>query len=164
MSFKGYGWYLSSTAALLYLSWIVHNLIAWIKIKPFISTRSSQVFTGTLCLTIAPIIFQIVNNFLFFSNIRDTYIKVRPFEVLMRLGQLLRCRPCTDSFFRDPWWIYGCIVFFYFLKTQYTVSIGDLINGHPRFAIMLSAMVFSIVFTIVDIAASAVPRFSPANG
>ena len=35
MSFGGYGWYLASTAALLYCSWFVHNIVAWIKIKPF---------------------------------------------------------------------------------------------------------------------------------
>ena len=85
MSFDGYGWYLSSTAALLYFSWIVHNLVAWLKIKPFLTRRASKTFIGTLCLTIAPTLLQIVNNFLFFNNIRDQYVRVRPFEVLMRL-------------------------------------------------------------------------------
>lgn len=84
MSFDGYGWYLSSTAALLYLSWIVHNLVAWIKIKPFMKKTASRIFIGTLCLTVPPIFLQIVGNFLFFLNIDDMYIKIRPFEVLMR--------------------------------------------------------------------------------
>lgn len=85
MSFDGYGWYLSSTAALLYLSWIVHNLVAWLKIKPFLTKTESRIFIGTMSLTVAPITLQIVNNFLFFNNIDDLYVKVRPYEVLMRL-------------------------------------------------------------------------------
>jgi len=83
-SFDGYGWYLSSTAALLYLSWIVHNMVAWLKIRPFLTKRASSIFIGTLCLSVPPIILQIVNNFLFFNNIKDLYVKVRPYEVLMR--------------------------------------------------------------------------------
>jgi hypothetical protein len=92
MSFDGYGWYLSSTAALLYLSWIVHNLVAWLKIKPFLTARASTIFLGTLSLTVAPILFQIVNNFLFFNNIRDLYTKVRPYEVLLRFVNAITIR------------------------------------------------------------------------
>lgn len=88
-SFDGYGWYLSSTAALLYFSWIVHNLVAWLKIRPFLTRRASRIFIGTLCLSVPPIILQIVNNFLFFNNINDLYVKVRPYEVLMRLVDAL---------------------------------------------------------------------------
>jgi hypothetical protein len=88
MSFDGYGWYLSSTAALLYLSWIVHNLVAWLKVKPFLTKTASRIFIGTMSLTVAPIILQIVNNFLFFNNINDLYVKVRPYEVLMRFVTL----------------------------------------------------------------------------
>lgn len=84
MSFDGYGWWLSSTAAFLYLSWIVHNLVAWFKIRPFLTVRASRIFIGTLCLTVPPTVLQIVNNFLFFNNIADLYVRVRPFEVLMR--------------------------------------------------------------------------------
>lgn len=89
MSFDGYGWYLSATAALLYLSWIVHNLVAWLKIKPFLTVRASRVFIGTLSLTLGPIILQIVNNFRFFNNINDLYVRVRAYEVLMRLVRVL---------------------------------------------------------------------------
>ncbi|ERF70350.1 hypothetical protein EPUS_07615 [Endocarpon pusillum Z07020] len=148
MSFDGYGWYLSSTAALLYSSWIVHNLVAWLKIKPFLTKTASNLFVGTLCLTIPPILLQIVNNFLFFNNINDLYVRVRPFEVLMR----------------DPWWIFACILFFYVIKTRYKVSIRELINGHPRFAIMLVAMLFSMIFTIVDVLSSVIPNLTAVDG
>lgn len=63
MSFNGYGWYLSSTAALLYCSWVVHNVVAWMKIKPFlVDTRSmfkpetgkwiKRIYLGTLACTV----------------------------------------------------------------------------------------------------------------
>lgn len=95
MAFDGYGWYLSSTAALLYCSWIVHNIVAWMKIRPFFTdTRSMfkpstgkwvrRIYLGTLACTVPPIILQIYDNFRFFNNISDFYTKVRPYEPLMR--------------------------------------------------------------------------------
>lgn len=95
MGFHGYGWYLSSTAALLYISSWIHNIVAWLKIRPFFepangtfSRRTSAVVTKvyliTLCLALVPIAFQIVNNFQFFNNINDRYTAFRPYETLMR--------------------------------------------------------------------------------
>ncbi|KAJ9652708.1 hypothetical protein H2201_009202 [Coniosporium apollinis] len=117
MSFDGYGWYLSSTAAfmqtlfkqsqaklaclldtlaaLLYCSYFLHNVVAWIKIKPFFTDpRSlfqpktgkivSRVYLITLAMTIPPILLQIVNNFRFFNNINAFYREVRPTEPLFR--------------------------------------------------------------------------------
>ena len=95
MSFPGYGWYLSSTAALLYSSWLVHNIVAWIKIRPFFLDQRpifpsrtgkivSKVYLVTLAMTVAPIILQITCNFLFFNNIADIYSRVRPAEPAFR--------------------------------------------------------------------------------
>ena len=95
MAFDGYGWYLSSTAALLYASWIVHNIVAWIKIKPFfLDAKSlfhartgmivSRIYLITLAMTIPPTILQIVCNFLFFNNINDLYTRIRPTEPIFR--------------------------------------------------------------------------------
>ena len=95
MAFNGYGWYLSSTAALLYCSWIVHNLVAWMKIRPFFVDQRSmfkpetgkwvrRIYLGTLVCTIPPIILQIYDNFRFFNNINAFYVKVRPYEPLFR--------------------------------------------------------------------------------
>jgi len=95
MAFKGYGWYLSSTATLLYCSWIVHNVVAWMKIRPFFTDSKSmfkpstgkwvrRIYLGTLVCTIPPIVLQIYDNFRFFNNISDFYVKVRPYEPLMR--------------------------------------------------------------------------------
>lgn len=89
MSFKGYGWYLSATAELLYLSTLVHNVVAWLKIRPFLTRRGSVIFVGSFIMTIPPVLFQSINNFLFFNNISDLYTKVRPYEALMRLVDVL---------------------------------------------------------------------------
>ena len=89
MSFEGYGWYLSATAELLYLSTIVHNVVAWMKIRPFLTRRGSGLFIGSVAVTVPPVIFQSINNFLFFNNISDLYIKVRPYEALMRLVDVM---------------------------------------------------------------------------
>lgn len=84
MSFDGYGWYLSATAALMYSSWQVHNVVAWIKIKPFLSPMASMFYIGTVILATPLILLQIVNNFRFFNNISELYLKFRPYEPLFR--------------------------------------------------------------------------------
>lgn len=95
MDFKGYGWYLSSTAALLYLSYILHNVVAWMKVKPFFHGRSTifkgkfvkmttRIYTWTLWLTVPPVLFQITDNFRFFNGYGGWYTAVRPYEPLMR--------------------------------------------------------------------------------
>ena len=95
MAFRGYGWYLSSTAALLYCSWIVHNIVAWMKIRPFFTDARSmfkpetglwvkRIYLITLACTAPPIILQSYDNFRFFNNINDFYTQVRPYEPLFR--------------------------------------------------------------------------------
>jgi hypothetical protein len=95
MAFDGYGWYLSSTAMLLYCSYFLHNIVAWIKIRPFfVDPRSlfepktakivRRVYLITLAMTIPPMVLQIVDNFLFFNNISNLYNRIRPAEPLFR--------------------------------------------------------------------------------
>ena len=96
MSFKGYGWYLSSTAALYYVSSWLHNLVAWLKIRPFfrgnnaifspiVCRNITWVYLITLGVSAGPLIFQVYNNFCFFNDINGTlYPAVRPYETLMR--------------------------------------------------------------------------------
>jgi hypothetical protein len=99
MAFNGYGWYLSSTAALLYLSWLIHNFVAWLKVRPFfLEPRSmfrpwvgrwvARIYLVLLALSAGPILLQIVDNFLFFNNINDRYKYVRPYEPLMRYAMI----------------------------------------------------------------------------
>lgn len=93
--FKGYGWYLSSTAALLYFSYILHNVIAWMKVKPFFYGNSTifepgfvkwttRIYLGTLVLTVPPMLFQIADNFRFFNGYGGWYKELRPYEPLFR--------------------------------------------------------------------------------
>ncbi|EXJ63025.1 hypothetical protein A1O7_03469 [Cladophialophora yegresii CBS 114405] len=147
--FKGYGWYLSSTAMFLYLSWIIHNIVAWMKIKPFFMDSRSmfkpdtgkwvrRIYLGTLALTVPFICWQIANNFRFFNNINDYYVSVRPYEPLMR----------------DPWWVFTCLTLFHVINSVYGTGVFELIKRSPRFAILLIAICLALIFTAVDIAAS----------
>ena len=95
MAFHGYGWYLSSTAALLYCSYVLHNFVAWIKVRPFFvgkgsffkhttGVRVQRVYLITLLFTIPPTILQIFDNFRYFNNLSELYKRVRPYEQLFR--------------------------------------------------------------------------------
>jgi hypothetical protein len=98
MDFQGYGWYLSSTASLLYVSSWIHNFVAWLKVRPFV-VEPNYIFTLetgkiiamtyriTLALSVVPISLQIVNNFQFFNNINERYAAFRPYETLMRYAK-----------------------------------------------------------------------------
>jgi hypothetical protein len=159
MNFHGYGWYLSSTAALLYCSWVVHNTVAWIKIRPFFIGQGSFfppragpkvqiVYLVTLALTIPPIILQIFDNFRYFNNINPLYRKVRPYEPL----------------FRDPWWIFTNIILLHVIRKTYGTSVFHLIGQSPRLGILLAAVCLAIIFTIMDILASILTGLSTVDG
>ncbi|KPI36292.1 uncharacterized protein AB675_7337 [Cyphellophora attinorum] len=153
MAFDGYSWYLSSTASLLYTSYFIHNVVAWIKIRPFIfdptgfmfsprtATWVSRIYIGTLAATIAPMLLQIVSNFLFFNGINDLYERVRP----------------TETTYRDPWWLFSTLALFYVLRKCYGSSVFTLIGKSPRLGILLVAMCLAMVFTLMDILATTVP-------
>ena len=159
MNFHGYGWYLSSTAALLYCSWVVHNTVAWIKIRPFfigqgsffppiVGPKVQIAYLVTLALTVPPIILQIFDNFRYFNNINPLYRKVRPYEPL----------------FRDPWWIFTNIVLLHVIRKTYGTSVFHLIGQSPRLGILLAAVCLAIIFTIMDILASILTGLSPVDG
>lgn len=159
MAFNGYGWYLSSTAALLYSSYFTHNVVAWLKIRPFftgpqpsftaaVCTWVKWVYLTTLALTAPALIFQIFNNFRFFNNKSRLYERARPYEPLMR----------------DPWWIFSCLVLFYMVQRSYSLSVFKLVTRSPRLGILLVAIFLAIVFTIMDVLASVITSLSSTNG
>lgn len=159
MAFRGYGWYLSSTAALLYCSYFIHNIVAWMKIAPFfIGPHSSfqrnvckwvrRVYFITLAMTAPALVFQIFNNFRFFNNVSTLYRRIRPYEPLMR----------------DPWWIFSCLTFFHVIKTCYGLNVFKLVRKSPRFGILIVAMCLAIAFTAVDILASIISSLSTTDG
>lgn len=158
MTFKGYGWYLSSTAALLYSSYFLHNVVAWMKIKPFFSEPRSlfryrtgkvvtRIYLGTLALTVPPLILQIFDNFRYFNNINNLYVSVRPYEPLMR----------------DPWWVFTCLTLFHVIRKCYGTGTLELMKRSPRFGILLAAIILAMIFTIMDITASIV-KFGGSDG
>lgn len=57
-----YNWYLSSTAILLNASWTLHNVIAWIKNKPFLPRWGSMFYIGTVILVQPYWILEITAN------------------------------------------------------------------------------------------------------
>lgn len=57
-----YNWYLSVTAILLNTSWSLHNVIAWIKNKPFLPRWGSTLYITTVILVQPYWILEIVAN------------------------------------------------------------------------------------------------------
>lgn len=79
-----YGWYLSASAVPLNISWSLHNVIAWMKTKPFLSKMWSKFFIGTVVLVQPYWAMEIYCNFTYFNNINACFVKTRPFEALFR--------------------------------------------------------------------------------
>ena len=84
MSFDGYGYYVSSTAVCLYSSWYLHNIISWMKIRPFLKREYSYIYIITFLCTTPYWILETYGNFTFNNNIGREFLKTRPFEALCR--------------------------------------------------------------------------------
>ncbi|KIN00058.1 hypothetical protein OIDMADRAFT_42917 [Oidiodendron maius Zn] len=132
-----YGWYLSVTATFLIISWSLHNAVAWIKTRPFLSRRTSIIFIVTVALVQPYWALEIYADFTYFNNINDIYLRTRVFEAL----------------FRDPWWVYTTCCLLYSIRTCYHFGFFEFMRISPRFAIMILAMILSIIFTVLDICA-----------
>jgi len=130
-----YGWYLSVTAIFLNISWVMHNIIAWIKNKPFLSKRVSYFYIGTVILSIPYWVLEIYANFTFFNNINDLFHYTRPYEAI----------------FRDPWWIFTTCSLFWNIIRRYEFSLIELVRVSPRFGVLLVSMLMSLGFIIIDI-------------
>ncbi|OQD69508.1 hypothetical protein PENPOL_c002G08294 [Penicillium polonicum] len=80
-----YGWYLASTAIGLIISWSLHNVIAWMKNRPFLGRKLSLFYIGTIVLAQPYWAVEIYANFTYFNNISlVAYEKIRPWEALFR--------------------------------------------------------------------------------
>lgn len=86
-----YGWWLSVSAIPLNVSWCLHNVIAWMKIKPFLPAYASRIFIVTVVLSFPYWVVEIYANFTFFHNINTLFVHTRPFEALCRSDHS-RCR------------------------------------------------------------------------
>jgi len=105
------------------------------KIKPFLSKPVSYIFIGTVVLVQPYWVVEIYANFAYFHGVNKTFLKTRPYEALCR----------------DPWWILTTIYLFWVIKTQYELSLKEIVRISPRFGIMLLSMLLSIVFIVLDI-------------
>lgn len=132
-----YVWWQSTTAIGLIVSWFLHNVISWIKIKPFLSKRASWIFISTVMLIQPFWIMETYANWCFFHNINDLFVHTRPYEALCR----------------DPWWIFTTAALFYNIKKRYELTIPQIVSISPRFGILLGAMILSIIFVILDVCA-----------
>lgn len=94
-----YGWYLSVSAIGLNISWSLHNIIAWMKNKPFLSTRVSRIYIVTVLLVQPYWVLEIYANFAFFNNFNKIFLRTRPLEPLFRYF------PMSSTF---PFFFYGC--------------------------------------------------------
>ncbi|KAJ5086208.1 hypothetical protein N7532_010979 [Penicillium argentinense] len=131
-----YGWYLAASAIGLIISWSLHNVIAWMKNRPFMGRKLSLFYVGTIILAQPYWATEIYANFAYFNNINLTlYEKIRPWEAL----------------FRDPWWIYTTCNLFWVVKAHYNFGFLELVRECPRFGLMLVSMCLSIVFIALDV-------------
>lgn len=86
-----YHWYLSTTAIFLNTSWSLHNVIAWIKNKPFLSRKASLFYIWTVALAQPYWVVEIVANVSYaLTRISRDTILTSVVAVLRQLQQHLR--------------------------------------------------------------------------
>lgn len=114
----------------------LHSVIAWMKVRPFMSKRASRIFIGSVLLVQPYWVLEIFATFTYFNNINSwLFPRTRPIETV----------------FRDPWWVASVGKLLWVLKSHYDLTLREVVTISPRFAIMVAAMILSIVFVILDI-------------
>ncbi|CAH0055421.1 unnamed protein product [Clonostachys solani] len=123
-----YGWILSSTSALLYISYNLHNVISWLKIKPFLPRWGGLLFIISLMLVQPYWILETVANFQYFNLLGNNI---------------------------DPWWIFTTVKLVMVINKNYGYTLVALIRTSPRFGVLLLCMFMSIIFLATDVAVTA---------
>jgi len=139
-----YGWYLSSTAILLNISWSLHNVIAWLKTRPFLSRKWSIFYITTVIMVQPYWVLEIYSNFAFFNNVNNLFETTRPYEAL----------------FRDPWWASSVLILMFQIHQTYKLPVASIVTLSPRFGILLLAMTLSIIFVLLDVIAVTTNSFA----
>jgi hypothetical protein len=159
--------YLSSTATLLFISYQLHNIISWRKIKSFLPRWGQLTFIITIVIVQPYWIVEAWNNFQYFNGLgNQSNIQTRPWEALARYGIPLRCRDeerLKVIDLRDPWWIFTTVKLIHVIKRDYDFTFMSLIRTSPRFAVMILCMLLSLVFLVMDIIVT-VTRMSRSSG
>ncbi|KAH6623673.1 hypothetical protein F5144DRAFT_632971 [Chaetomium tenue] len=131
-----WGWFLSSTVILLITSWTLHNVIAWMKSKPFLGRRGNLIYIGTVALVQPYWILEIYANFAYFNgNHSDLFVSTRPYEAV----------------FRDPWWIFTIVNLLWNIMFRYELGFIEIVRVSPRFGILLLCMALSVISIIIDL-------------
>src|SRR6266487_5870434 len=69
-----WGWVNSFTAIPLNLSWILHNVIAYLKSKPLLNSKMRLIFLLTLMITLPYWILELYANFEYFNNLKQNHL------------------------------------------------------------------------------------------
>ncbi|MCJ1465986.1 hypothetical protein MMC07_004605 [Pseudocyphellaria aurata] len=135
-----YGWFLSTTAVLLIISYQLHNVVAWIKIKPFLPPWGGKFYIYTLIVVQPFWVVELYFNFIYFNRTGDsTFRDIRAWEALAR----------------DPWWIFTTCRLVFIIKRDYFWRLKELIRTSPRFGVLIFCMCLSIGFLVVDVVVTA---------
>src|SRR4051812_16745161 len=87
-----FGWYLSTTSALMITSWAFHNFIAYLKSRPFLTPLAKRIYLWTLILSMSYWVLEIYANYAYFNDINvKLFPKTRPFEAICRYVSLIQC-------------------------------------------------------------------------
>ncbi|KAH7350466.1 hypothetical protein BKA66DRAFT_516344 [Pyrenochaeta sp. MPI-SDFR-AT-0127] len=134
-----YGLYLSTTATLLFISYFLHNVVSWLKIRPFLPRWGSRLFIISLICVQPFWVAEAWSNFSYFNSLSsDANVRMRPWEAL----------------FRDPWWIFTTWKLVDSIKKTYGFRLWALMQINTRFGVMLLCMALSIAFLLTDVAVS----------
>lgn len=80
-----WGWFLSSTVVPLIASWTLHNVIAWMKSKPFLGRRGNLIYIGSVLLVQPYWVLEIYANFAYFNGgDSQLFSRTRPYEAVLR--------------------------------------------------------------------------------
>ncbi|KAK0387615.1 hypothetical protein NLU13_3861 [Sarocladium strictum] len=154
-----YGWFLSATVVPLITSWTLHNIIAWMKSKPFLGPRGNLIYIGSIILVQPYWILEIYANFAFFNGVNARLFPLtRPYEALFRylqpvnpLGEQNERSLANLKLGSDPWWIFTIVNLFWNIKFRYDLRFIEIIQVSPRFAILLLCMTLSVIWIVVDL-------------
>ena len=84
-NFDGRSWAFSSVCVPLYMSYVLHDIIAWMKVRPFLSRRASFLFIGSFALCIPYWILETYGNFIYFNyKIKHPFTITRVLEAVFR--------------------------------------------------------------------------------
>jgi hypothetical protein len=131
--------YLSSTALLLFVSYQVHNFVSYLKIRPLVPRWGQLVFLISLALVQPFWILEAYDNFAYFTGDSNLNPYTRPWEPLAR----------------EPWWLFTTCWLIYKIKSNYQLSVKELLKLSPRFGVMILCMLLSLAFVTVDIVVTA---------